>query len=59
MLLDYYQRPDVKHKVFIGWLHRVIAHIDDGYFYISGEIKEMIKHSEENISAHEVESALI
>ena len=59
MLLVNYHHPDGKQKAFIGWLHRVIAHIDDGYFYISGEIKEMIKRSEENISSHEVESALI
>jgi long-chain acyl-CoA synthetase/crotonobetaine/carnitine-CoA ligase len=61
MLLGYYQRPDVNQEAFVnGWFRSGdLAHIDkDGYLYITGRIKEMIKRSGENISAREVESVL-
>ena len=61
MLLGYYERPDANKEAFFnGWFRSGdLAYIDeDGFLYITGRIKEMIKRSGENISAREVESVL-
>jgi fatty-acyl-CoA synthase len=55
----YWRNPDATHEVLRdGWFHTGdMAHADeDGFFYIDGRYKDMIKSGGENIYAAEVES---
>lgn len=55
----YYRKPDATAQAFYGDWFRTgdLARCDaDGYFYIIGRIKDIIKRSGENIAATEVET---
>jgi len=61
ILQGYYRRPDANAAGFHGEWFRSgdLAYRDrDGYFYIAGRLKEMIKRAGENVAANEVESVL-
>ncbi len=61
LLWGYYKRPDANAEAFVGRWFRTgdLARQDEnGYVFIVGRLKEMIKRSGENISAREVEAAL-
>lgn len=62
MLQGYYKKPEATEAAFWGRWFRTgdLARRDaDGYYYIVGRIKDMIRRSAENISVTEVESALL
>jgi acyl-CoA synthetase (AMP-forming)/AMP-acid ligase II len=62
MLQGYYKKPQATEAAFSGKWFRTgdLARRDaDGYYYIVGRIKDMIRRSAENISVTEVESALL
>ena len=62
MLLGYYNNPSATEESFAGDWFRTgdLASIDeDGFLYIKGRLKEMIKRSGENIAAREVEAAIL
>ncbi len=57
----YYKNPEANAAAFWGKWFRTgdLARVDEnGFFYIVGRIKEMIKRSSENIAAQEVESVI-
>jgi acyl-coenzyme A synthetase/AMP-(fatty) acid ligase len=57
----YHKNPEANAAAFWGNWFRTgdLARVDEnGFFYIVGRIKEMIKRSSENIAAQEVESAI-
>jgi acyl-CoA synthetase (AMP-forming)/AMP-acid ligase II len=61
ILLGYYKRPDANRENFRGrWFRTgdLFRQDEDGYYYIVGRIKDMIRRSGENIAAREVEAAL-
>ncbi|SLN75695.1 class I adenylate-forming enzyme family protein [Oceanibacterium hippocampi] len=61
ILLGYYKRPEANKDSFRGrWFRTgdVFRRDEDGYYYIVGRIKDMIKRAGENIAAAEVEAAL-
>ena len=61
IFLGYYKRPKANCENFHGRWFRTgdIARMDEnGYIFVVGRIKEMVKRSGENISAAEVESVL-
>jgi len=61
MLWGYYKKPKANAESFYGkWFRTgdLFCQDDDGYYYVIGRIKEMIKRSGENISANEVEAVL-
>lgn len=61
ILSGYYGKPEANAKSFTGkWFHTgdLFRRDENGYYYIVGRIKEMIKRSGENISAREVEMVL-
>lgn len=61
MLHGYYKKKEATEAAFHGRWFRTgdLARRDaDGYYYIVGRIKDMIRRSAENISVTEVESAL-
>lgn len=61
MLQGYYKKEEATREAFWGKWFRTgdLAWKDDeGYFYVIGRIKNMIRRSAENISVTEVESAL-
>ncbi|BDB30674.1 AMP-binding protein [Cupriavidus sp. TA19] len=61
LLKGYYKNPEATEEAFRnGWFHTGdIARIDqDGYLYILGRMKDMVRRSGENISAREVESVI-
>jgi acyl-CoA synthetase (AMP-forming)/AMP-acid ligase II len=61
ILLGYYRRPEANAGSFRGRWFRTsdLARMDeDGYVWIVGRMKDMIKRSGENIAAAEVEAAL-
>ncbi|MCC7428193.1 MAG: acyl--CoA ligase [Alphaproteobacteria bacterium] len=61
ILQGYYRRPDANASGFHGEWFRSgdLAWRDrEGYFYIAGRLKEMIKRAGENVAANEVESVL-
>lgn len=62
MLLGYYKRVDANADAFVGKWFRTgdLAKVDEnGYLYITGRIKEMIKRGGENIAAREVEAIIM
>lgn len=61
ILLGYYKKPDATRDAFFGdWFRTgdLFRRDAEGYFYIVGRIKDMIRRNAENISAREVESVL-
>ncbi len=61
ILWGYYKRPEANADSFRGQWFRtgdVFRRDEDGYYYIIGRIKDMIKRSGENIAAQEVEAVL-
>lgn len=61
ILLGYYKRPEANASSFHGkWFKTgdIFRQDEDGYFYIVGRTKDMIKRAGENIAAREVEAAL-
>lgn len=57
----YYHRPQANAESFHGsWFRTgdLFRQDEDGFFYLVGRIKEMIKRSGENIAANEVEAVL-
>lgn len=62
ILWGYYKRPEANRDSFRGkWFRTgdVFMQDADGYYYIVGRIKDMIRRSGENIAAREVEAALL
>lgn len=58
----YYNRPEANEESFIGdWFRTgdLFVKTQEGYYKIVGRIKEMIRRSSENISALEVEQAIM
>ena len=61
IFLGYYNKPEANAKEFNGdWFCTgdIARQDENGYFYIVGRTKEMIKRSGENIAAREVEAVL-
>jgi len=61
MLKGYYKNPEATKEVFDGgWFKTgdLFKQDENGYYYIVGRIKDMIRRSAENISAKEVENVL-
>ena len=61
MLMGYYRNPQATAEAFSeGWFRTGdIARVDaDGFYYILGRMKDMVRRSGENISAREVEAVL-
>ncbi len=62
ILQGYYKKPEATAKAFWNgtWFRTgdLFRQDENGYFYIVGRIKDMIRRSAENISAIEVEAAL-
>jgi long-chain acyl-CoA synthetase/crotonobetaine/carnitine-CoA ligase len=61
ILWGYYKRPVANAESFRGkWFRTgdIFRRDADGYYYIIGRIKDMIKRSGENIAAQEVEAAI-
>lgn len=61
ILRGYYKKPEANADAFRdGWFRTgdLFRQDADGYYYIVGRIKDMIRRSEENISAFEVETVL-
>ncbi|MBP6877240.1 MAG: acyl--CoA ligase [Phenylobacterium sp.] len=61
MLLGYYKRPKANRESFSGGWFRTgdLARRDEqGFYWIVGRLKEMVKRSGENIAAQEVEAAI-
>jgi acyl-CoA synthetase (AMP-forming)/AMP-acid ligase II len=61
LLKGYYRNPEETTNAFTaGWFHTGdIARTDaEGFFYILGRMKDMVRRSGENISAREVETVL-
>lgn len=61
ILQGYYKRPEANRNSFCGsWFRTgdLFRRDPDGYYYIVGRLKDMIKRAGENIAAREVEAAL-
>ncbi|MZR31541.1 AMP-binding protein [Sneathiella sp. DP05] len=61
ILWGYYKRPEANAESFRGkWFRTgdIFQQDENGYYYIVGRIKDMIKRAGENISAREVEAVL-
>ena len=61
MLKGYYKNPEATADAFDGQWFRtgdLFKQDENGYYYIVGRIKDMIRRSAENISAKEVENVL-
>ncbi len=62
MMLGYWNKPDKTAEVIRdGWLHTgdLVFKDERGYFHWVGRIKDMVRRGGENISAAEVEGAII
>lgn len=61
ILWGYYKRPDANAELFTGkWFHTgdLFRRDQNGYYFIVGRIKDMVKRAGENIAAIEVEAVL-
>lgn len=61
ILRGYFNKPEATHEAFQdGWFRTgdLFRQDEDGWFYIVGRLKDMIRRSSENIPAREVESVL-
>lgn len=61
IMQGYYKKPEANEAAFFGdWFRTgdLFRQDKDGYFYIVGRLKDMIRRSGENISALEVEQVL-
>ena len=61
IMWGYYKRPDANAECFRGrWFRTgdIFRQDEDGYYFIVGRIKDMVKRSGENIAAREVEGVL-
>lgn len=61
ILLGYYKKPEATKEAFFGeWFRTgdLFRQDEDGYFYLVGRKKDMIRRSGENIAAREVEAVL-
>lgn len=62
MLLEYWQRADANQSSFFGdgWFRTgdLFRCDEDGLYFIVGRVKDMIRRSDENIAAREVEMVL-
>ncbi|MGC0053809.1 class I adenylate-forming enzyme family protein [Brucella pituitosa] len=61
ILQGYWNKPEATENAFHdGWFRTgdLFRRDEQGYFYIVGRIKEMIRRSSENISAREIESVV-
>jgi crotonobetaine/carnitine-CoA ligase len=61
ILQGYYKKPDATREAFDdGWFRTgdLFRQDENGWYYIVGRLKEMIRRSSENIPAREVESVL-
>lgn len=62
MLVEYWQRPEANQTSFFGdgWFRTgdLFRCDEDGLHYIVGRVKDMIRRSDENIAAREVEMVL-
>jgi crotonobetaine/carnitine-CoA ligase len=61
IMLGYYNNPEATEKALRGgWFHTgdLFRQDEQGYFYIVGRQKDMIRRSSENIAAREVETVL-
>lgn len=57
----YYKRPDATAESYLdGWFRTgdIARQDENGYFYIVGRMKDMVRRNGENIAAREVESVL-
>ncbi len=61
IMWGYYKRPEANREVFRGkWFRTgdIFYQDEDGYYYIVGRMKDMVKRAGENIAAREVEAVL-
>lgn len=61
LMLGYYNRPEANRDSFFGdWFRTgdLFRQDAEGYFYIVGRLKEMVRRAGENIAAREVETVL-
>lgn len=61
LMLGYYNRPDANRDSFFGeWFRTgdLFRQDAEGYFYIVGRLKDMVRRAGENIAAREVETVL-
>ncbi|QCI63965.1 class I adenylate-forming enzyme family protein [Phreatobacter stygius] len=61
LMLGYYNRPEANRDSFFGdWLRTgdLFRQDGQGYFYIVGRLKDMVRRAGENIAAREVETVL-
>ena len=61
IMLGYYNKPEANAESFRdGWFRTgdLFRQDEDGFYYIVGRLKDMIRRSEENIAAREVEAVL-
>jgi long-chain acyl-CoA synthetase len=61
LMLGYYNRPDANRDSFFGdWFRTgdLFRQDEQGYFYIVGRLKDMVRRAGENIAAREVETVL-
>ncbi len=61
IMWGYYKRPEANREVFRGkWFRTgdIFYQDEDGYYFIVGRMKDMVKRAGENIAAREVEAVL-
>lgn len=61
IMWGYYKRPEANREVLRGkWFRTgdIFYQDEDGYYYIVGRMKDMVKRAGENIAAREVEAVL-